>query len=213
MTDEGRALFAEVCERVDDDAVKLVYADWLEEHGDAERAGAVRLAVERRRLDDLDPRAWVVDQRLERLNDHPRRAWRAGLPHVPGVFFGWHGGLVTRADAYQPEMLRRHEEAIIAAGPITELELHDDPVGAAVAAGCRYAGRVRKILFHGVRGFEADSVARLAACPALAAPARAGAALRGRPGRRAPGAGPLRPLPRALRAENRRAILPGTRHA
>lgn len=169
MNDSGRAIFAEVCERVDDDTVKLVFADWLEEHGDSERAGAIRLAVERRKLHDLDPRAWVLDSRLEPIDDRPRRAWRDGLPRIPEVSFGWHGGLVTRAAASATGILRRHEEAIFAAGPITELEIVDDPPGvSADLAGCRYAGRVRKLLYHGVRGLETDAVARLAACPALA---------------------------------------------
>jgi uncharacterized protein (TIGR02996 family) len=169
LSDTGRALFAEVCERVDDDAVKLVFADWLEEGGDEQRARAVRLAVERRALDDLDPRAWVLDARLERIDGHLPRAWRAELPRARGVFFGWHGGLPTRADVSATGLLRQHEEAIFAAGPITELELQNDPPGASAdAAGCRYAHRVRKILFHGVQGLEADAVARLAACPGLA---------------------------------------------
>jgi uncharacterized protein (TIGR02996 family) len=42
-TEEG-ALLQAVAENPDDDAVRLIYADWLEEHGDLERAEYVRLA-------------------------------------------------------------------------------------------------------------------------------------------------------------------------
>lgn len=45
MTDEQLALEAAVVAAPDDDLPRLVYADWLDEHGDGERAEFIRLQV------------------------------------------------------------------------------------------------------------------------------------------------------------------------
>jgi uncharacterized protein (TIGR02996 family) len=46
---EEEALLAAVYANPDDDTPRLVYADWLDEHGDAERAEFIRLQIERAR--------------------------------------------------------------------------------------------------------------------------------------------------------------------
>src|SRR5262245_7719260 len=45
MTD-AQALLNAVIESPDDDAVRLVFSDWLEEHGDSDRAEFIRTQVE-----------------------------------------------------------------------------------------------------------------------------------------------------------------------
>lgn len=70
----------------DDDAVRLVFADWLEENGDADRARFIRLQCEHHRLkEDAAPRGTATRRReLERkinaLLKRHREAWTAGLP-------------------------------------------------------------------------------------------------------------------------------------
>src|SRR4051812_32622743 len=49
MTD-GEALFRAICEQPDEDTPRLVYADWLEEGGDPDRAEFIRLQCELARL-------------------------------------------------------------------------------------------------------------------------------------------------------------------
>ncbi len=41
------ALLRAVCEQPEDDGVRLIYADWLEDHGLAERAELIRVGLER----------------------------------------------------------------------------------------------------------------------------------------------------------------------
>src|SRR5262245_13175122 len=50
------ALLQAVCDNPTDDAPRLVYADWLEENGDSERAEFIRLQIELARLPLGDPR-------------------------------------------------------------------------------------------------------------------------------------------------------------
>ena len=47
MTSDGEALFRALCVNSTDDTARLVYADWLQENGQAERADFIRLQCER----------------------------------------------------------------------------------------------------------------------------------------------------------------------
>lgn len=90
---EGDYLLAAVLDRPEDDAVRLVYADWLEERGaldDADRAEFVRVQIE---LDDFLPRG-------------DGRCSCCGCP--PGEL---HAGSCRRA------ALLMREEALLDAGP------------------------------------------------------------------------------------------------
>jgi uncharacterized protein (TIGR02996 family) len=44
MSDE-RALFQAICDNPADDSMRLVYADWLEDHGQAERCEFIQVRV------------------------------------------------------------------------------------------------------------------------------------------------------------------------
>src|SRR5262249_43172328 len=59
-----RGFLLDVLDNPDDDAPRLVYADWLDEHGLASRAEFIRLQVELARLDRYDPR-WPALRRRE----------------------------------------------------------------------------------------------------------------------------------------------------
>src|SRR5262245_49711218 len=52
---EREALYAAVCESPDDDAPRLVFADWLEEHGQEAWAALIRAQVGAARLPRWDP--------------------------------------------------------------------------------------------------------------------------------------------------------------
>jgi uncharacterized protein (TIGR02996 family) len=54
---EYEALYAAVCSAPDDDAARLVFADWLEEHGEPHRAAYVRAGTQLHRLQADDPDA------------------------------------------------------------------------------------------------------------------------------------------------------------
>jgi uncharacterized protein (TIGR02996 family) len=101
MTD-GDAMLRAIIDAPDDDTPRLVYADLLEENGDADRAEFIRLQVEPARLaPDGDGRAKMEEREHELLArhavswlgalHHPLLHWRfdrgfvAGLGHA-GVF-------------------------------------------------------------------------------------------------------------------------------
>src|SRR5207248_2932002 len=75
---EVLAFLAEAKEHPDDDTPRLVLADWLEEHGDADdaaRAEFVRSQCERARLEFREPRAVELRQREDDLLRLHQHAW------------------------------------------------------------------------------------------------------------------------------------------
>lgn len=87
-TSEAAALLAAVRAAPDDDAPRLVYADWLDEHGQPDRAAFIRLQVERARLPRFDPRRVVLQCLADRLFDRHGADWRAELPQLDGIVWG-----------------------------------------------------------------------------------------------------------------------------
>ena len=80
MTDDADALLRAVLAAPDDDAPRLVYADWLDEHGDPARAEFIRVQIELARPGPDRARRYqllVAERRLLREN---RAAWTAWLP-------------------------------------------------------------------------------------------------------------------------------------
>jgi uncharacterized protein (TIGR02996 family) len=89
MTD-GDALYRAILASPDDDAPRLVWADWLEENGDSDRAEFVRLQCELARLDPADLLGDELSEQLLRLTGN-RETWTAGLgPYSRNCGF-WRG--------------------------------------------------------------------------------------------------------------------------
>src|SRR5881275_2195430 len=85
---EPDPLLAAVLAAPDDDAPRLVYADWLDEHGRPEWAAFIRLQVELARLPKHEPRREVLARKAGRLLDLHRDEWLAELPEIVGVTWG-----------------------------------------------------------------------------------------------------------------------------
>ena len=60
---ERDAFLQAVCEHPEDDAPRLVFADWLEEHGDPARADFIRTQIELAKLSPDDPRRPALQER------------------------------------------------------------------------------------------------------------------------------------------------------
>src|SRR5207248_1002882 len=81
MSDE-KALLAAIWAEPHDDTPRLVYADWLDENGQSERAEFIRLQCELARLGEWDesPRKAELEAREKQLRARHAMAWKAGLP-------------------------------------------------------------------------------------------------------------------------------------
>jgi uncharacterized protein (TIGR02996 family) len=73
MTDE--AFLEAILEAMDDDTPRLVYADWLEDQGQPQRAEFIRVQIELTHLDKDDPRRPALAERQRALLEAHESAW------------------------------------------------------------------------------------------------------------------------------------------
>ena len=84
---EYDALVAAICVDPDEDALRLAFADWLEEHDESDRAAFVRAQIE---LDRTPPWApFAVAYRWRHFDWHTGQSFRHTLPHVDGKGVEW----------------------------------------------------------------------------------------------------------------------------
>jgi uncharacterized protein (TIGR02996 family) len=113
-----------ICASPEDDTVRLVYADWLDEHGDPERAEFIRLQVaqgDRPRLYDAD---YFRAEALLKMN---RNRWLAEVPALTGI--EWDDvprrGFVCAVRARAAGALLGHHEQLFAAAPVQVVTLYE----------------------------------------------------------------------------------------
>ena len=172
MNADGRALFAAICADPEDDTSRLVYADWLDEQGDEPRAEALRMSIERRRLPEWEPRAWVLDARMDRLGEKHREGWDAELPKlVDGMWSTGRSGLVEQVRVSSGRSLLEQEEVIFSAGPIKSLSIdlafEENPDDTRLLASCASMSRIRSLSLDGMVSPELLGLRTLAASPYL----------------------------------------------
>src|SRR3954452_12765893 len=123
---ECAPLLAAVLTAPDDDAPRLVYADWLDEHGRPERAAFIRLQVELARVPRHDPRREVLARKAGRLLDLHRGEWLAELPQIDGVSWGpFERGFVSSVRVRNIVRFDRVAGRMWASAPVQALELGD----------------------------------------------------------------------------------------
>src|SRR4051794_36641253 len=120
MTDHD-AFLAAITARPDDDLPRLVYADYLDEQGDADRAEFVRVQCDLARLPADDPaRPALAERELELLSAHGPR-WKVPLGVKSHQVFrrGFVESVGIRADS-----LLVHAARLFAAAPVRELRVY-----------------------------------------------------------------------------------------
>ncbi len=113
------ALFAAIRATPDDDTPRLVYADYLDDARQPERAEFVRAQCERARLPDWDARARALRRRERVLLARHGRAWLAELGAVPGVEWGgFERGFVAEIRVTSAGALVWGAESVQAVAPV-----------------------------------------------------------------------------------------------
>jgi uncharacterized protein (TIGR02996 family) len=91
MSDEA-ALLAAILAHPDEDTPRLMYADWLDEHGQPERAEFIRI--------QCDPTAdEAAENRAAELEERNRAKWLAGLPQFPRAVWEFRRGFPEYLDS------------------------------------------------------------------------------------------------------------------
>jgi uncharacterized protein (TIGR02996 family) len=141
----GEMLLRAIIEDPDADDLRLIYADWLHDHGDAARAEFIRVQVRLAKMDADDPERPALEDREQELLDDHRENWLQVLP----------------ADAFNPDELyprfrRGFLENLIFGGP------------AFVGRGEEVLRKpVERVTINEIATIGASATARLAACPGL----------------------------------------------
>lgn len=125
MTDR-EALLRAVCENPDDDLPRLVFADWLDEHDEPERAHFVRTQVEFARLAREGQGASKELRQIDRAiwKQHGKQ-WQLELPQIHGVewFSECYRGFVERVYVESDKILVDHADSIFASAPVQHLTI------------------------------------------------------------------------------------------
>lgn len=163
-----------ICETPDDDSPRLIYADWLEENGQPERAEFIRLQI-------ADPTGLVSDnnafrRQLELLETHGARwsepvadAFGYSLRHISkwrdGAEWEWRRGFVSSVICSGDHWIACGND-VLAVAPVRAVRLTTRPRGnqgkrwiwfdghrrwdkwgkPVAAAGCRLGGSVAEVL-------------------------------------------------------------------
>lgn len=110
MTHDEAFLHA-IREAPDDDTPRLVYADWLDEHGRAARAELIRLQCHQARTPD-DPRGADLQRRAEELLREHWEEWVGPLRAVAGPAASRHGE-AWLAGGFQPDKARKFRRGFV----------------------------------------------------------------------------------------------------
>jgi uncharacterized protein (TIGR02996 family) len=121
---DGDALFRAILDEPADDDLRLVYADWCEENGDAERAEFIRLQVARWQLPRTDPARWASTEREEALLTASRERWLASVPEAARRHLTFERGFPGRAECEVHEFITWGAD-VWRAAPITAAHLAD----------------------------------------------------------------------------------------
>jgi uncharacterized protein (TIGR02996 family) len=136
----SRALLHAIAEEPHDQGLRLILADWLDDHGEHARAEFIRAQVRLPGLPDWHPEQVGLEERVRRLLAENAERWLAGLPVIEGVCWAeadnFAGGLLERLHV-RWGTLQREGERLFAAVDLRSLvvaEVREESEVAALAA-------------------------------------------------------------------------------
>jgi uncharacterized protein (TIGR02996 family) len=146
---EAQGFLANIIDHPDEDNPRLIYADWLEEHGETDRAEFIRLHVE-----DHSKYHWGRDRnpnhrRISDLYLEHRDKWWKEMPRLPGIRWWcfWRGFPGIYVDNWAA--LRRNAPRIWSVAPVEHVTLSTLSVADARALGkSRLLKRIRVLGFN-----------------------------------------------------------------
>jgi uncharacterized protein (TIGR02996 family) len=130
MVTTGDALLAAILADPEDDTARLVYADWLQEHGEADRAAFIRAQIEHARAEPFGTQARAAEELAHNLLNKKADNWKAWTDTVRNQVLGlrFERGFVTHVDA-EPGAFLGVAGEIFAEHPVRSLRLvpHSNP--------------------------------------------------------------------------------------
>jgi uncharacterized protein (TIGR02996 family) len=161
------AFLADICERPDSDAPRLIYADWLDEHGGpdgAARAELIRLQCALARQPEEGPDRPRAQARCDALLAAHEAEWARPLDGLAEHCL-FERGFVGEAEVTGEQLLRKGAE-LLRRAPLRRLTVRADSGQAGELAASPLLARVTRLEVRG-RGLGDEGAAALAASPFL----------------------------------------------
>jgi uncharacterized protein (TIGR02996 family) len=140
--DQNGAFLQAILEAPEDDAPRLIYADWLDEHGNAERAEFIRVQITAEHTDDVQRRLRLEDRAQELLAEHEAE-WVGPLPDWLD-FWAFRRGWVEEA-ATTGRLFLSNAGELFRLAPVRVLHLRDLGPAAPAVLLHRLLGRLRHL--------------------------------------------------------------------
>ncbi|HEY7311545.1 MAG TPA: TIGR02996 domain-containing protein [Gemmataceae bacterium] len=153
------AFLQAIVEDPDDDTPRLIYADWLEEHGDVHRAEFIRVQCELARLpeDEEARRPALLTREWTLLSTHAKE-WLAELPSLEGIKWDevmptgkrdmvpcFERGFASAVIAENEKAFEKQAAALFRAAPIKELRINERIEDLEVFLSCPELERLRRL--------------------------------------------------------------------
>jgi uncharacterized protein (TIGR02996 family) len=171
MSDTGEGLFRAICEQPWDTGLRLIYADWLQQDGQAQWAAFIRYQCQdpERSLSHFQAR-YMIDLFDEVGEFDPYESdWLKKLPQLPGVsWWGatFKGGFVHNVGFRPATAFLTHAATVFAATPIDSVALERVTVESLRdVLASSLLSRLESLALSGPYGDE--GIRLLAACPYL----------------------------------------------
>jgi uncharacterized protein (TIGR02996 family) len=162
----AKGFLDDIVTNIDDDTPRLVYADWLTENGQDERAEFIRVQVERASLPAWDPAQVCLRLREEELLLWHGSDWLAELPAIEGAKWeGFRRGIVAEVSFASFEQMRDNAQACRAVAPVEAVTVRW-PRRRKAKKAVRMIAELRELSLTGMLGGE-DEITRLAESPQL----------------------------------------------
>jgi uncharacterized protein (TIGR02996 family) len=117
------AFLQSIIENPEDDTPRLVYADWLDEHGQPERAEFIRVQCELDKTGEDDPRRQGLKEREQGLLQEHRKRWVEPLNPLV-LWAGFCRGFVEEVDI-QAETFLARADTLFRLAPVRSLLLSE----------------------------------------------------------------------------------------
>jgi len=124
MSADRDALLRAVCDAPDDDLPRLVFADWLDEHGEAKRAEFVRVSCELEQTEEFSPRWRALGERALKLLGPNREKWSKELADRKLLNVEFRRGFVNEVTVYSKRFVTDAAD-LLSLAPILRLKLAD----------------------------------------------------------------------------------------
>ena len=145
---EREALLRAICDNPDDDTPRLVFADWLQEHGDEARAEFIRVQVELPTCCQGHRRLYLTRREHDLLNEHEERWLRPVRPFLyeyTDYPYSFRRGFVDAMELNERTLVEQGDR-LFQLTPLTRADLPQVTEWEQLA-GCSYLERLRALDF------------------------------------------------------------------